>query len=138
MIYISQALTYNQAMRNTLQTSVVKGELAKLGHATNRELWIAVEKRIPGITLTSIHRITQRLRSDGAISCTPNLNGDGIVDANPLPHAHFMCRLCGRLVDIELDDAVIRAIQSQLTQGIIEKSLFIAGKCQPCVAVVES
>lgn len=125
-------------MRNTIQTSIVKEELIKLGHATNRELWIAVEKRIPGITLTSIHRITQRLRSDGVISCAPNLNGDGIIDANPQPHAHFMCRLCGHMVDIQLDDSVIQSIQSQLEQGVVEKSLFIAGKCQPCVTEAKS
>lgn len=125
-------------MRNTIQTSIVKEELVQLGHATNRELWIAVEKRIPGITLTSIHRITQRLRTAGVISCTPTLNSDGIIDANPLPHAHFMCRFCGTLADIQLDDSVIQSIQGQLQQGIVEKSLFIAGKCQSCADSAKS
>ncbi len=119
-------------MRNTVQTTVLKEELAKIGHATNRELWNAVAKRIPGITLTSIHRITQRLRSEGLISCAPNLNGEGIIDINPLPHAHFMCRLCGRLTDIEIGESVIQSIHDQLRQGVVDESLFIVGKCRSC------
>jgi len=120
-------------MRKTIQTSVVQEELMQLGHATNRELWIAVEKRIPGITLTSIHRITQRLRKLETISCTPNLNGDGIIDANPLPHSHFMCRTCGNLTDIQLDKATVQSIQAQLHEGVVEDNMVIAGTCQSCV-----
>lgn len=119
-------------MRNTPQTTVVKEELEKLGHATNRELWAAVQSRIPGITLPSIHRITQRLRQQEIIGCAPSLSGEGIIDANPHPHSHFMCRSCNKLRDINLSDSAIHQIQTQLDNAIMEESLFIAGTCHPC------
>ena len=38
-------------MRNTPQTTVILEELHTLGHATNRQLWENVAKKIHGITL---------------------------------------------------------------------------------------
>lgn len=121
-------------MRNTPQTTVILEELHKLGHATNRQLWEKVAKKIHGITLPSIHRTTQRLRQEGVIGCAPNLQGEGILDSNPLPHSHFMCRQCNTLTDIKLNEPTVEQLQSQLDQAVIEKCLFIAGICRSCVS----
>lgn len=119
-------------MRTTVQTTIIREELGKRGHATNRELWQAVTARIPGITLSSVHRTTQRLRNEGIIGCTPVLQGESMLDSNPQPHTHFMCRSCKGMIDIDLPDAVITSIQDQVAIGTIEKSLFIAGQCSEC------
>ena len=120
--------------RTTIQTSLVKDALVARGHATNHQLWAAVEPQIPGLTLTCVHRITQRLRHLGVIGCTPNIDGEAMLDANTKPHSHFMCRDCGRLSDIQIDDSTLSSIQAQLQAGALEDSLFLAGKCGGCAA----
>ena len=138
MVYISQVLTYTNWMkaslqRTTIQTSLVRDALIVRGHATNHELWVAVEQQIPGITLTCVHRITQRLRQQGIIGCTPSINGQAVLDVNILPHSHFMCRVCGKLTDIKIAETTVRSIHSQLQVGVLEDSLFLSGKCRTCV-----
>lgn len=119
-------------MRNTIQSNVVVAKLARLGHATNKQLWEAVTAELPDLSLTSVHRISCRLRETGDIGCFVGLNQEHILDSRADRHSHFMCNNCGEVRDIEVEDEVTKSIQSQLDGGLIESGLMISGKCKRC------
>lgn len=136
MIYNCQQLTYTVGMtaRNTHQATIVVEVLNKLGHATNKQIWHEVRKQIPSVSLTTVHRVTQRLKERGVIGCTPSLSGESMLDSNPEPHSHFMCKECRFLQDFKLEAATIMSLQAQLQDALIEKCLFITGTCKQCYA----
>lgn len=119
-------------MRTTLQTTRVVDEIQKAGHITNHDLWQKVQETLPGITLSSIHRITMRLRENGEIGCAPVAAGESVLDCNPEPHSHFVCRGCNKVKDIEISDSVITSLQEQIGSDIVERSVSIIGSCHNC------
>lgn len=119
-------------MRNTYQTAVVIKAVKKLNHTTNRQLWNVVKQDIPDITLTSIHRITQRLRLEGYVGCLPTFNGENVIDANPLSHSHFLCRQCNKVENIVINESIIKSIHNQLNHISNNGILLIVGNCCDC------
>lgn len=119
-------------MRTTVQTTRIIEEVRAAGHITNQELWQRVQSSLPNITLSSVHRITGRLRDTGVIGCAPVAAGESVLDADPAPHSHFVCRGCHGVKDIELSDEVIASIQQQIDNDIVGNSVSIIGACAQC------
>jgi Fe2+ or Zn2+ uptake regulation protein len=121
-------------MRNTPQTLQVMKALKHLGHATNQDLFQTVSKTMPGITVTSIHRITSRLAEAGVIGLAPDRDGVTVLDSRPEVHDHFVCKGCVGMRDITLPPETLVAIQAQLPREIFNGGLTISGSCKGCAA----
>ena len=118
--------------RSTPQTLLVKHLLEQKGHATNQELAAEARKTFPRITNTTVHRITSRLVAAKSASYAPSLQNVKVVDANTSGHDHFVCQLCGRIVDIHLPDEAFRSLQSQLPGKLSRHNVLVAGMCEQC------
>ena len=119
-------------MSLTIQTVAVKKTLDSLSHATNQALHLEVKKDLPTLSLPSLHRITNRLVDNKEIGYVPSDGRVVILDANPNPHDHFVCKICGRIKDIELPGSVFDNIHEQLGKNIVENRLVIYGVCVDC------
>ncbi len=119
-------------MKNTPQTKQVLESLKTLGHATNNELLVAVHPLLSDLTITSVHRITTRLVQEGLAGLAPVREGVAVLDANPEPHHHFVCRDCDKVKDITLPADMIIMIQSQLPREMINGGLAVYGSCKEC------
>lgn len=118
----------------TLQTQAVLDELTRFGHATNLQLHESLSERIPGLSLTSLHRITARLLERDIIGSVPTDARTTVLDIRPEVHDHFVCRFCGGVVDIEIPDVAIQSIQQQLGTHLAEGGLIVRGRCAVCRA----
>lgn len=68
----------------------------QMGHATNFELLESLRSEYPNLSATTVHRVTARLHERGELQLAPTGRENVLrYDANPLPHDHFMCSLCG-------------------------------------------
>lgn len=119
-------------MKNTPQTKLILESLQALGHATNNELLEAVRPLLPDLTIPSVHRITSRLVQEGFAGIAPGREGTTVVDANPQPHHHFVCRDCYKIKDIDLPEGMIARIQAQLPREILNGGLAVYGSCKNC------
>ncbi len=121
-------------MTTTVQTEAVWEGLRAIGHGTNQQIHDFVTRRFPTVSLTSVHRITARLLERGAIRLGPSDGRTVVLDATPTVHDHFVCTSCGGIIDLDLPDAVIDAIQGRLGRNIVRDGITIRGHCEDCAS----
>ncbi|MFZ2545202.1 MAG: transcriptional repressor [Candidatus Saccharimonadales bacterium] len=119
--------------RQTKYCQAIKNMLESMGHATNIELLLELQKIYPNISATTVHRATTRLASRNEISVAPSTHdGSMRYDTNIIPHDHFLCTNCGRLRDTNVKDKVIPILESEIEDCHISGRLTISGVCKQC------
>lgn len=119
--------------RETKYCRKIREIMPKLGHATNFEVLIELRKTFPTLSATTVHRATARLAERCELGIAPPTHEGAMrYDANSLPHEHFSCRQCDRLIDIVLDDATFSNLQREIGDNIAERQITICGICANC------
>ena len=126
-------MTQIVSRRITKYTDSILSILCQLQHATNAEIAGRMRESYPDISDTTVHRITQRLQSDGVIGLAPaSRQGCLRYDFSPESHDHFICSQCDSLQDIKVPDSVRCQIERQLDGCCFDGPLVITGVCQQC------
>lgn len=132
-------MIYNKNMeqivsrRITKYTDSILSILCQLQHATNAEIASRLRELYSNVSDTTVHRITQRLQSDGVIGLAPaSRQGCLRYDFSPESHDHFICSECDSLQDIKVPDSVRCQIERQLDGCYFDGPLVITGVCQQC------
>lgn len=126
-------MTQIVSRRITKYTDSILSILCQLQHATNAEIASRLRELYSNVSDTTVHRITQRLQSDGVIGLAPaSRQGCLRYDFSPESHDHFICRECDSLQDIKVPDSVRCQIERQLDGCYFDGPLVITGVCQQC------
>lgn len=104
-----------------------------MGHATNADIVKMLRLEYPGLSATTVHRVTQRLYEDGELRKGPKaLDGSVRYDGNVSVHDHFMCNMCGNVRDVSIPQACRSIIQCNLEDCTISGPLTVSGVCKKC------
>lgn len=126
-------MTQIVSRRITKYTGDVLSIICQLQHATNAEIASRLRELYSNVSDTTVHRITQRLQSDGVIGLAPaSRQGCLRYDFSPESHDHFICSECDSLQDIKVPDSVRCQIERQLDGCCFDGPLVITGVCQQC------
>ena len=126
-------MTQIVSRRITKYTDSILSILCHLQHATNAEIASRLRELYSNVSDTTVHRITQRLQSDGVIGLAPaSRQGCLRYDFSPESHDHFICSECDSLQDIKVPDSVRCQIERQLDGCYFDGPLVITGVCQQC------
>ena len=120
--------------RKSKYVSAVRSLMHQMGHATNFELLESLRSEYPDLSATTVHRVTARLHERGELQLAPTGRENVLrYDANPLPHDHFMCSLCGLLRDANLGPIIRPQIEQAIGDGCsIAGNLTVSGVCKQC------
>ncbi len=103
-------------------------------HPSAQWLYENLRKEFPNISLGTVYRNLALLEEKGyivRIHTTSNTEHyDGFVDK----HQHFVCRICGKITDVDIDNTdVIQSQAAEKSGGKIEDySLIFYGICSEC------
>lgn len=87
--------------RNTKQRQLILNELKRLhSHPTADEIYIAIKKRLPQISLATVYRNLEFLSESGMILKLETAGQQKRFDGNPSNHYHARCIKCGSISDI--------------------------------------
>ena len=104
-------------------------------HAPAGEIVARARKRKAGLGYSTVYRALGRLRELGLILevHVPGLNGALYELARP-GHAHFVCRACGAIEDIDCEAPAeaIRALVAAQGSEVDDITLTIHGRCSGC------
>ncbi|MDP2359637.1 MAG: transcriptional repressor [bacterium] len=109
-----------------------------LDHPTAQSIHDAVRDHMAGVSLGTVYRNLHQLVEAGEISAVP---GEGPVhyDWRLAPHQHLHCRICGSLVDLDLDLAEeARQRAEVLGHRLDEIDFHLRGTCTRCLIRSES
>jgi Fe2+ or Zn2+ uptake regulation protein len=94
-----------RGLRMTPQREVLLRVLSTtMGHPTVDDLVHAVRDVLPSVSHATVYRNVQELVSAGLIGTLERAGGAVQYEINPDDHHHFVCRECGEVWDVYLDD----------------------------------
>ena len=112
--------------------------MAAIKYSRQREAikhYLASTKEHP--TADTVYRNLNLLTDIGEAIKIPTPDGGDRFDGNVIPHNHFLCTSCGRLLDLELDMKSIEEVNrlaGENFDGIItSSSTLFYGECSDCI-----
>ncbi|MEW6328685.1 MAG: transcriptional repressor [Candidatus Micrarchaeota archaeon] len=121
--------------RLTRQRKIILEELGKVRtHPSAPELYIAVRKRIPRISLGTVYRNLEQLSREGAVM---KITTDSLsrFDGHSEPHPHFLCEKCGAVFDMDKPMEVRfdkKFLERKFGCRVFGASLEVYGLCKKC------
>ncbi|MBC2888724.1 Fur family transcriptional regulator [Gordonibacter massiliensis (ex Traore et al. 2017)] len=91
------------ATRNTIQRALVLEAVRSLhDHPTSADVYEAVRRTYPNISRATVYRNLGVLANRGDVLRVEVPNGADRYDFFNEPHYHAKCRVCGRIVDVDM------------------------------------
>lgn len=115
------------AILNTLQETTV--------HPTADWVYAKLKPRYPNLSLGTVYRNLKKFCETGKAISVGVINGQEHFDARVEPHAHFVCKSCGAVLDIPQEDfQPEELLQSASRWGlqVEEAKVVFEGLCPQC------
>lgn len=121
--------------RNTAQKQVILDTLKSLGsHKSATAVYSELQKTHPEIGRATVFRVLRAMAEDGVLLRIPVSDGEDRFDVTGFPHNHAVCRLCGAVDDVWLDEAM--SIDEHITSAsgftIESERIEFIGLCKSC------
>ena len=101
-------------------------------HPTAEEIYSYLVKENPTLSRTTVFSSVKLLAEKGLInSIDISTESTRYESMNHLPHAHFMCRCCGRIFDIPFDMSMLKAPDDFQCDNV---NVYFKGICPECAA----
>ena len=101
-------------------------------HPTANWVYDHLRDRYPDLSLGTVYRNLRLFQEEGAVHSLGVIAGFERFDATTTPHNHFVCRVCGSVLDVTEEDFSVR-LPNEMGCGAVEScSLVFHGVCRNC------
>ncbi|MDR2146884.1 MAG: transcriptional repressor [Tannerella sp.] len=126
----SQYLTNNGIRPSVQRLAVMQFLQHNKTHPTVDEVFEALRTEIPTLSKTTVYNTLKLFIERKAINYISIDERNARFDSVIQPHAHFRCKECDRIIDIDLD---INQFLPENFRGEINESFFyLKGFCEEC------
>ncbi|MBN1505185.1 MAG: transcriptional repressor [Candidatus Eisenbacteria bacterium] len=126
----------DRTLRTTRQRKIILEELRKVKyHPTADDLYLAVRRRLPRISLGTVYRNLDLLSRAGLIQKLEVGGTRKRFDGDTEGHCHRRCVACGKVEDVYLRglDAVMRrAVKAMTDYEVVSYHVEFVGYCRDC------
>lgn len=99
-------------------------------HPTADWIFQQLKPTIPDLSLGTVYRNLNVLRQQGDIISVGVSGGMEHFDGDLHPHAHFFCKMCGKVIDV-MDAPLPKPVELEGTVDGV--ALTYHGVCRPCL-----
>ncbi len=118
--------------RSSRKRDAIREELLRAkDHPGAEELYARLRPRFPDLSLGTVYRNLALFRQEGSAVCVATVAGQERFDGRTEPHAHFICRRCGRVEDVALA-LPEELLGAELPGRVQECTLTFYGVCDHC------
>lgn len=105
-------------------------------HPCIDEIYLALSKDIPTLSKTTVYNTLKLFVEHGAAKMLTIDERNACFDGDLSRHAHFQCKVCGRIYDIPLEEKSDEEAESMIQGGFIveEAHRYYKGVCPRCAA----
>ena len=100
-------------------------------HPTAEEVYCGVKTRFPSISKATVYNTLDVLKKAGTIRELTIAREAAHYDYDPSSHPHFLCRVCGNLIDVDLP-CPIRSGDEVLGHKVESVQTYLYGVCSQC------
>jgi Fur family peroxide stress response transcriptional regulator len=110
--------------------------LVKRDHPTAVDVFMRVQKKLPGISLATVYNCLETLAECGLVRAVNHDRQPSRYCPNLEPHAHFFCEECGAVMDVPCGEAEPAMGGWRLPAGavITHHEVSFGGQCGECAA----
>lgn len=108
--------------------------MARKDHPTADLLYTTIREQFPNISLGTVYRNLNLLVDLGEIRKLTCGDGTDHFDYDTSPHYHFVCRKCGKILDLPMNAAKELEAEAERHVGgrIEDHTVFFYGVCSDC------
>lgn len=124
--------------RNTIQRELVLEAVTQLhNHPTPDEVYEYIHQEHPTISKGTVYRNLNFLTESGQLYKVPVPEAANRVDHTLQPHYHILCRICGKVFDVDMPyfENIMDEIEDVHGFDIEEHQIFFTGVCPECKKV---
>lgn len=109
--------------------------MGRYDHPTADTLYMAIREEYPNISLGTVYRNLNLLVELGEIQKLTCGDGADHFDAETSPHYHFLCKDCGQVSDMAMENMdELNTIANQNCTGHIDNHMiYFYGSCGACM-----
>ena len=124
-----KSLLKESNLKITPQRLAILKELETKGHASIEEIYEDIKDFFPSISIATIYKNISALKDENIISeiC---LHQKPKFEITKEPHAHFICKICSKVVDVPFSKILKEEIDKNYPDS--QKELYIYGICEEC------
>ncbi len=125
----------NAGLKVTPQRSAIFAMLAATdSHPSPEEVYSAIRKSTPSISLATVYKILELFHNRGFIRRVSTLDQVTRYDANVEPHHHLICSHCGRIQDIDVEAIAGRPPEMPMLPDfqVSDYEIQFHGACSEC------
>ena len=101
-------------------------------HPTADEIYSSLKKSIPSLSKTTVYNSLDTLHDQGIIQSLTICGSEHRYDFRDDNHHHFLCKKCGRIIDIEMKCPNIKKI-NEYGHDVNEIHGYFKGTCKDCL-----
>jgi Fur family ferric uptake transcriptional regulator/Fur family peroxide stress response transcriptional regulator len=104
-------------------------------HPTAEEIYMALFSSIPTLSKTTVYNTLRLFAEQGVVNMLTIDEKNVCFDANVSPHAHFLCKKCGKIHDVEIKEATGKPDFTGTAAGheVTEIHYYYKGICVNCL-----
>lgn len=103
-------------------------------HPTVDEIYTTLSPSMPTLSKTTVYNTLKLLSEQGAALTLTIDERNTCYDADTSMHAHFLCKSCGKIYDLECTDAVKKVVDTDMDgHEIQEIHYYYKGVCKHCI-----
>jgi Fur family peroxide stress response transcriptional regulator len=128
-------LAWQRGLAATHQRHVVyEAVVASHGHRSPEQIYAAVRKRVPSISLATVYNNLRLFVEHGLLREVSPHASTLLVDGNLEPHHHLVCSRCKSVQDIEGEFIDFKRLSRQLPDGfdLTQPLVEVFGLCRRC------
>lgn len=132
------ALVGSGGRRTVARMSVLEVLARTDGHLSVQEIHDRITD-YPSLSLSTVHRIVERLGSAGLVHVLPT-PGEARYGLADQAHGHAMCTACGRVqeLDVLTVDAIMGLVQRETGFAVAPSGVGLQGLCPDCQQLPET
>ncbi|MFO7676419.1 MAG: Fur family transcriptional regulator [bacterium] len=96
---------------------ILSNLLGRTDHPSAEEIRQALARRGVAMSVATLYQNLKRLTGSGVVAGFAGEDGVMRYDANVEPHAHAVCRVCGRVADVEPGESQLKGLLAALARS---------------------
>ncbi|MFA7116858.1 MAG: Fur family transcriptional regulator [Bacteroidales bacterium] len=133
-IEIIQQLKKNDIKPSLQRVSVLKYVDNHRNHPTVDEIYNELSPNMPTLSKTTVYNVLKLLYDKHLIQMITIDNKQVHFDADIKHHAHFICKYCGKIIDLDIPECINNINNELLNKNQIQETqVYYKGICKDCL-----
>ena len=104
-------------------------------HPSADEVYKNLNEAIPTLSKTTVYNTLELLSENGAALMLTIDENNICFDGDTSPHAHFLCKKCGKIYDLPIASSVKEVMEMSSDGHVIDEvHYYYKGTCKNCLA----